>query len=410
MFSTEACVIGAGQAGLATSRHLTVRGIDHVVLDRGEVGERWRSERSESLTLLTPNWLTRLPGHSYSGANPDGFMSRDEVVDLLEEYAFRIAAPVRRHTRVLRVETYAGGYRVATDRGDIHARNVVIATGFADVPAHPRAAERLSARVHQLAPRAYHNPGALPDGGVLVVGASASGVQIADEIARAGRDVTLAVGRHTRLPRRYRGADIMYWLERLGVLDQTIESLPQPEASRAQPSMQLVGSEPARDLDLSTLLARGVRLTGRLSDIAGERVTLAADLARSMARADAKLERLLQRIDAADGGSTHDRPRPISTLAPPAIETLELAAEHISTLIWATGYRRDYTWLQVPILSADGEIVHVRGITPAAGLYAVGLRFQHTRKSTFIDGVGADAEYIVRDIAARLGARASVAA
>jgi putative flavoprotein involved in K+ transport len=411
MFSTDVCVIGAGQAGLATSHHLSLRGIDHVVLDRGDVGERWRSERSESLSLLTPNWQSRLPGHVYSGPKPDGFMSMPEVIALLEGYAIRNAAPIWRHTRVLRVESHAAGYRVSTDRGEIVASNVVIATGFTDVPARPRDAQRLSPRLHQLAPRMYRNPASLPAGGVLVVGASASGAQIADELARAGRDVTLAVGRHTRLPRRYRGADIMWWFERLGVWDETAESLPDPAASRAQPSMQLIGSEPARDLDLRTLLGRGVRLTGRLRDVDLERVKFAPDLASSMQRADRKLERLLSRIDdAAPSGKPFERPEPIAAMCPPAIETLDLATERISTVIWATGYRRDYSWLRVPVLGADRELVHERGITPAAGIYAVGLRFQHTRKSNFIDGVGADAEYVVRDIAERLGVRASVAA
>lgn len=411
MSSTDVCVIGAGQAGLATSHHLSLRGIDHVVLDRGDVAERWRSEQSQSLSLLTPNWQTRLPGHVYTGSNPDGFMSMRELIAFLESYATRNAAPIRRHTRVLCVESRGAGYRVSTDRGEIDAANVVIATGFADVPTRPPCAQRLSAEVHQLAPRAYRNPEALPEGGVLVVGGSASGVQIADELARAGRDVTLAVGRHTRLPRRYRGADIMCWLERLGVLDETAGALPNLAASRAGPSMQLIGRQPARDLDLSTLLEHGVRLAGRLCDVAGTRLRFAVDLAHSMQRADDKLERLLVRIDlAAGGGLPPDRPRPIAALCPPSVAALDLAAEGIASVIWATGYRRDYGWLQVPILDADQELMHTRGVTPAAGIYAAGLRFQHTRKSNFIDGVGADAEYVVRQIASRLGVRASVAA
>ena len=413
----DVVVIGGGQAGLAMSYCLRARDIDHVVVERGRIAERWRSERWDSLHLLTPNWQSRLPGYAYRGANPEGFMSGWEVVRLLENYAARSGAPVLPHTRVLRVAAHGERYLVCTDRGDFDAANVVIATGYADVPARPACASSVSSRVHQLTPTAYRNSGSVPPGGVLIVGASASGAQLAEELASHGREVTLAVGRHIRLPRRYRGADIMAWLDRIGSLDEPIAGVRDPVASRAQPSLQLIGSAPPRDLDLLTLSRQGVRLTGHLAALSGEHASFALDLPASVSRAELKLARVLAGIDrqiARCGAYGHawtaDPPEPIdpTRLSPPA--RIDLRAERISTVIWATGFRRDYRWLDVRVLDAHRELIHTRGITPAPGLYALGLRFQHTRKSNFIDGVGVDAEYLARDIAARLGMRESFAA
>jgi putative flavoprotein involved in K+ transport len=411
MHTHDVIVIGAGQAGLAISHCLGRRGIDHVVLERGRIGERWRSERWDSLRLLTPNWQSRLPGHLYRGAQPDGFMSMPELLASLEAYAADSGAPIRSQTRVLRVEPSVYGYDVITDRGTFRAPNVVLATGYCDRPARPALARALAGSLQQLAPADYKNPAQLAPGGVLVVGASASGAQIADELARSGREVTLAVGRHTRLPRRYRGADMMWWLECIGALDETAEQVRDLAASRRQPSLQLIGSDPPRDLDLGTLSRSGVRICGRLSDATRSRVWFADDLGHSMQHADAKLARLLQRIDHLIGQKLRPLADPPAPLAlPDAPSSLDLRAERISSVIWATGFRRDYGWLNVPVLDARGEIVHARGITPAAGLYVLGLQFQYTRKSSFIDGVGFDAEYIARDMAARLGVRESFAA
>jgi putative flavoprotein involved in K+ transport len=383
-------------------------------LDRGRIAERWHSERWDSLKLLTPRRLSRLPGHTYDGPEPDGYMSRLEVIEFLERYAARSAAPIQAGTRVLRVSAHDAGYRVDTDRGAFSAAHVVLATGYCDLPAFPKAAAEL--HVQQVAPNSYRSPSSLAPGGVLVVGAAASGVQIADELARSGRSVTLAVGRHTRLPRRYRGADIMHWLDRIGALDETTTSVHDLPASRAQPSLQLIGSEPPRDLDLATLARDGVRICGRVTGASRTRVCFADDLAHSLRAADAKLRRTLQRIDSfiADspglGAEPQAYPQPIDPSGMHSSAVLDLAAEGISTVLWATGFVRDYRWLRVPVLDARGELLHTRGITPAQGLYALGLRFQHTRKSSFIDGVGADADYLARHIAARLGIRESAAA
>jgi putative flavoprotein involved in K+ transport len=418
MVTTDVIIIGAGQAGLAMSYALSERGIEHLVIERGRVAERWRSERWRSLQLLTPNWQTRLPGFAYGGPQPDGFMTMAEVIAFFERYAARSLAPVCSQTRVLSVAPHARGYRVQTDRGALFAKNVVLATGYCDLPARPSFAQALDHRIEQLTPSGYREPSSLAPGGVLVVGASASGAQIADELARSGREVTLAVGRHTRLPRRYRGIDIMGWLDRIGALSQSVDDVRNLAASRNQPSLQLVGSDVPRDLDLATLVRGGVRLCGRLEDVAGTRARFADDLERTVQASEAKLDRLLRRIDA--HVAEHDvlrrllapamRPAPIDTRALAAPRALDLRAERIGTVLWATGYRRDYGWLQVPVLDACGELVHERGVTPAQGLYAMGLPFQHIRKSSFIDGVAHDAQYLASHIAARLGARPSVAA
>ncbi len=239
---TDAVIIGAGHAGLAMSRCLADRDVRHVVLDRGCVGERWRTARWDSFRLLTPNWLSRLPGWRYTGPEPDGFMSAGEFVGYLCDYARSFDAPVRPHTLVTRVERAGTGFAVHTDDAVWSARSVVIATGYHSRAKVPELATGLAPDVAQLTAAGYRSPSSLPDGGVLVVGCSASGVQIAHELARAGRRVVLAAGGHTRLPRRYRGRDILWWLDRIGSLDRTIDQVPDPASARAEPSLQLAGT------------------------------------------------------------------------------------------------------------------------------------------------------------------------
>jgi putative flavoprotein involved in K+ transport len=412
MRRTDVVVVGAGQAGLAISRVLAVRGIDHVVLERARVGERWLSERWESLRLITPNWMTRLPGRPYPGSDPDGFMPAAEVATLLADYARSFAAPVEAGVAVTRIAAGGAGYRISTGRGDWTARTVVLATGCFDRPLVPDMAGALSPRMRQLVPSRYRNPQSLPDGGVLVVGASATGVQLAEEIHRSGRPVTLAVARHVRLPRSYCGRDIMWWLDRIGVLDERIGDVTDIEAARRQPSLQLAGG---RSIDLALLKGRGVRLAGRVIGMDGSRVGFADDLAASAAAADVKLRRILARCDAfadrqclaAELGPA-DPPAPVTPGRAP--QHLDLDAEGISTVVWATGFRRQYPWLAVDVLDGAGEIVHDGGVTAAPGLYAMGLRFMRRRKSTFIDGAGPDAEEIGAHIAAYLDTSAWKAA
>ncbi|MGF1469011.1 MAG: flavin-containing monooxygenase [Sandaracinaceae bacterium] len=404
MKRTDVVVIGAGQAGLAASCCLSHRGIDHVVLDRGRVGERWRSERCDSRRRLTPNWMTRLPGYRYDGPDPDGFMTRREVVAFLDGYADQLEAPVEEHTTVWSVRRLGDdAFRVVTDRGELRARAVIVATGHSAEPSLPAFVDRVSPAIASLVPSCYRRPSDVPDGGVLVVGASATGVQLADELQAAGRPVTLAVGRHTRLPRTYRGRDIHRWLDAMGVLSEGVDDLPSSE--RRPTSLQLVGHRERGALDLPTLAAAGVRLVGRVTGAEGHRVARASDLAASTARADAKMARTLASIDAyvdATGIEAPPAEAPPSTVDRASPPALDLRSESIRSVIWATGYRRRYWWLHVPVLDERGEIRQRGGVTEAPGLYTLGIEMMRTRGSHSLDGVGADASAIVAHLSAQL--------
>jgi putative flavoprotein involved in K+ transport len=406
MRTTDIVVIGAGQAGLAVSRCLTDRGVEHVVLERGSVAERWRSERWDSLRLLTPNWMSRLPGWAYAGRDPHGFMTAGEVVSYLEGYALDSAAPVEEESAVEHLWGAGEGFDVVTGRGHWRAANVVIATGWCDRPAVPAIARHLDPGIAQVSPAAYHNPDSLPAGGVLVVGASASGVQLADELAQSGRDVVVAVGGHSRVPRRYRGMDIYWWLDRTGSLDRRIDEMPDAAAARREPSLQLTGRPDHRRLDLGTLRASGVGLAGRLTWADGHHVGFAPDLGHTVAAADARMRRVLAEIDAhieASGLSAEvldADPPPVLDVGQP-LEELDLNDRGITTVLWATGHRRTYPWLHVPVFDATGEIRQRHGRTPVPGLYVLGQRFQHRRNSNFIDGVGRDAVAVADDLVGR---------
>jgi putative flavoprotein involved in K+ transport len=404
MDAFDTVVIGAGHAGLAVSNLLSGAGRDHVVVDRGRVAERWRSERWDSLHLLTPNWMTRLPGHAYAGPDPDGYMSAAQLVRHLQGYAASFRAPVLTDTTVLEVTADGDGYRVETDRGTWQAASVVIATGPSGRPNTPVPLDRLDPGVHVLTASGYRNPAQLPAGGVLVVGASSSGVQLADELARAGREVVLAVGRHTRVPRRYRGMDVFWWLDRTGRLARTIDRVADVEAARREPSLQLVGrgaaARLAANLDLGTLQGLGVRLTGHVAAVEGRTVQLLDDLEHSIEDAERRMVRLLDSVDRHidDCGLTAEvwpalRPRPVPV--PSAPSSIDLRAEGIGTILFATGYRPHHPWLRVPVTAPDGSIVQRRGVTPAPGMYVVGQRFQHRRDSSFIDGARHDARAVV---------------
>jgi putative flavoprotein involved in K+ transport len=388
------------------SRCLSDRSIEHVVLERGRVAERWRSERWDSLRLLTPNWQSRLPGFRYQGADPDGYMTMPEVIEQFERYARASQAPVETGTSVRRVRRAAPGYQIETNRGSWRARNVVVATGYCDTPFVPPTGQHVSRAIHQLVPGRYRNAAQLPPGGVLVVGASASGLQLADELRRAGRPVTLAVGRHIRLPRLYRGRDIMWWLDAMGVLHEPASAVADIRVSRKQPSLGLVGHPDHRSLDVGTLLQRGVRLVGHAVGADGTTITFEDDLVASVAAADAKLAGLLARIDAFIESDAVEGPVPAGEpFVPcwprlvPSATRLDLRAEGITSILWATGFRRLYPWLQVPVLDRRCEIQHRSGVTPSPGLYVLGLQFQRRRNSAFIDGVGDDAAYLAEQIA-----------
>jgi putative flavoprotein involved in K+ transport len=402
---TDTVIIGGGQAGLAMSRCLHERGIDHVVLERGRIAERWRTERWDSLRLLSPNWMSRLPHFRYRGNDPDGFMTMPEFIRHLEAYADSFDAPVQSATDVENVRRAGAGFSVETSRGAWRARNVVVATGFCHVPRVPGFAAHLSPDIHQIVPSDYRNPAQLPTGNVLIVGASATGIQIAEELLNDGRSVTIAVGTHVRLPRRYRGKDILQWMVAMGAFAAPAN----PAEERNSPPPQLIGTADNRDLDLGTLQAQGARLVGRAVDAAGDHVTFADDLDETIAKADAGLVQLLAKIDGYIDANCDDPVPPAVPFRPivarPAPTGLSLHEEGITSVVWSTGYERRYPWLQVPVLDARGEIAHENGVTAQPGLYVLGMRFQVSKGSNLIDGVGADAEALAEHLAAGNKAR-----
>ena len=398
-------IIGAGQAGLAMSRCLTDRSIDHVILERGEVANSWKTERWDSLRLLTPNWMTRLPAHRYSGPDPDGYMTAAEVAGFLGGYGESFAAPVHNNTAVHSVSSVDDGHVVTTSNGEFHSRAVVVATGACSTPRIPKVSAALPANIRQLAPIHYRNPADIDSGRVLVVGASASGAQIADELQRSGRDVTLAVGDHVRLPRSYRGMDIHWWMDTIGLLDDDYRDMVDIQRARRLPSLQLVGSPERRTLDLNTLSAAGVQLVGRFSGVSGTTGQFSGGFANQCASADLKLNRLLTSIDeyaTANGlDSELQAPtRPEPTSVPAAATTVDL--KEFGTVIWATGFRPNYPWLDDDLLDAKGAIRHDGGVMERPGMYVLGLPFTRRRKSSFLDGVGPDALELSAHLAGHL--------
>lgn len=410
--SIETAIVGAGQSGLAVSALLTRAGRDHVVFDRGVAGHRWRTERWDSLRLLTPNWLSRLPGWSYDGDDPDGFMTASEVGRYLHAYARSIGAPIMTGCEVREVTACVDDavhrFAVKTSHGTWRARNVVLAAGphaNVRVPDAIAEASHGAARALIVPSTEYRRPAALPPGGVLVVGASSSGVQIADELARAGRDVVLAVGRHTRIPRSYRGMDIFWWLDRLGRLSATVDDVSPPHRARPDTSLQLAGAAAGapRQVDLPALQAVGVRLAGRLVRLDRAVAHFDGSLDASIAASEATMDRLLDSVDAhirahrlSDEMLPADRPLPFRVPTPP--HRLDLRAEGISTIVLATGLRPDHSWLHIPVVGADGLITQGRGATPVPGLWVAGQRFQHRRDATYIDGARHNARDVVTGI------------
>ena len=404
MHHTTFVVVGAGHCGLAVSRCLTARSIDHVVLERGEVADSWRNQRWDSLRLLTPNWMTRLPGFAYSGPDPDGYLTAPEVVGLFDGYAVASAAPVRSGVTVTSVRPGGHGYLVRTDRGTWNAAAVVVATGASAVPVVP--AVPVPEQITTVAAADYRNPGLIPPGGVLVVGASASGVQIADELQRSGRAVTLAVGEHVRMPRTYRGRDIFWWLDASGVLDERYEAQPDLVRARNLPSMQLIGSPQRSTLDLNALHRRGVRLVGRFVGVRDDEAQFSGALPNVCALADLKMGRLLDTLDAwADrAGIDAEAPHRFAPTELPGSADLAacIGEGGIETIIWATGFRPDLSFVDAGVLDRKGRPVHDGGVTPCPGLYLIGLPFLRRRKSTLIDGAASDARELVAHLVTHL--------
>jgi len=387
-----------------------------VVLERGEVANSWRHERWDSLRLLTPNWLSRLPGYPYAGADPDGFMTVADVVALISGYAAASAAPVRTQTTVTSVRRSEDGFRVATDAGEIRCRTVVLATGAGNVAHVPRLRQAVPEAIQSVTALDYRNPQQLPAGGVLVVGASASGVQLAEEIHRSGRPVVLSVGEHVRLPRTYRGRDVLWWMEASGVWNQRFDEIDDLERARRLPSPQLVGTPERTSLDLNALRAAGIEVVGRLAAIRDGRALFSGGLANQFALADLKMERLLDTFDewarsSAPGMEVSATERFEPTRPPVAARlSLDLRSGEIRSIVWATGFRPDYRWLDVPVVDHRGALRHDGGVVrDAPGMYAIGLPVLRRRKSTFIHGAEDDARDLVGELARYLaeGGRSS---
>ena len=402
-------MIGAGHAGLAASRCLSERSIDHVVLERGEVANSWRRERWDSLRLLTPNWQSRLPGYRYQGADPDGYMTAGEVVDFISQFAVLSGAPVRTRTTVTSVRRTEEGYHVAATTGDLRCRTVILATGACNAPSVPSLQQAVPSPICCTTPFDYRNPAQLPDGGVLVVGASATGVQLADEIHRSGRPVTLSVGEHVRLPRTYRGRDVLWWMDASGVWNQRFDEIDDLTRARRLPSPQLVGTPQRATLDLNALSANGIRIVGRLAAIRDGQALFSGGLRNQFALADLKMTRLLDTFDDwARTTPTHgDDFGPPERFEPTRVPDasplkIDLRSGEIRSIVWATGFRPVYDWLDVPVLDTKGHLRHDGGVVDAPGLYALGLPVLRRRKSSFIHGAEDDARELVDHLAGYL--------
>ena len=399
-------VVGGGQAGLSMSHYLSRQNREHLVIERSRVAEHWRSRVWDAFCLVTPNWTVQLPGMPYDGPDPDGFMGRNALVAHLERYAAYVSPPLRTGVAVtaVRPNKLADGYSLDTTDGTVVARNVVVATGGFQLPYLPRQSRELATSVHQIHSSEYRDPGELPDGAVLVVGTGQSGAQIAEELYQSGRRVHLCVSRCGRVPRRYRGRDTMWWMVRMGILDQPVARTPVSQGSGC--NSHVSGKNGGHDLNLWQFASDGVVLLGRLEDAAGTKIRLAGDLQRNLHAADATAARIKERIDEfiAKTGTEAPQRDPVDPQGGrtrvDAISELDIVANGIRTIVWATGYRHDFGWLHVPGICPDGKPIHRRGVTRLPGLYFLGLRQQHTLGSELLFGVGSDAGFLAEHITA----------
>jgi putative flavoprotein involved in K+ transport len=404
-------IIGGGQAGLSISCLLKRRGIEHLILERDRVAESWRSKRWDSFCLVTPNWQCQLPGFPYAGPDPDGFMKKDQIVEYIEGFARSFDPPVREGVTVRRLKRHESGtFEVSCDSGELLADQVVVATGGYHTAVIPRLAERLPAEVTQLHSSQYRNPESLPEGAVLVVGTGQSGCQIAEDLHLAGRKVHLCVGGAPRTARRYRGKDVVAWLDEMGYYQMPVHEHPQKDRVRAKANHYVTGRDGGRDIDLRKFAREGMKLYGRLKELHGEILWFAPDLKANLDQADAVAESIKTTIDKYIAAKqidapTEERYKPVWEPEEEALE-LNYREANIRTVIWSIGYRSDYTWIELPVFDGKGYPAHDRGVTPAPGLYFLGLPWQYTWGSGRFSGVARDAEFL----AGRIEARAAVAA
>ena len=402
----DTIIVGGGQGGLATSYYLKQQGRKHLVLEQSDqAGSAWRDGRWDSFTLVTPNWAFRLPGAEYTGDQPGGFLNRDEVVEIFSGYADKFGLPLRPHSRVTAVEACpAGGFLVRTQDTIYQARNVVVATGLFQTPKIPAFAEHIPSSITQLHSDAYRNPNQLPEGSVLVVGSSQSGCQIAQEIHQSGRQVHLCISGAGRIPRNYRGKDIMEWARLLGISERTVDTLPSPKAKFAA-NPHMAGKTDGGSINLHQFVRDGIQLLGRLQDVRSGKAVLAPDLYDNLAKADKFEADMLQNIDAYIDKVGLDQPaEQVPQLkdgyALKLIGELDLVASGIRSVIWAIGYTFDFSMVKFPVFDEDGYPIQKRGLTKQPGLYFVGLPWLHKQKSGLLAGVAEDAAHIARSICA----------
>ena len=394
----DTVVIGAGQAGLAMSAVLQQHGREHVVLERGQVGGRWRTERWDSLRFQFPNWSLELPGYAYSGEDPNGFAQSREILSVIEDYAARVRAPVREHTEVTHLHAADGELVLSVPSGLIHARRVVVATGPFQKPHIPQLSRDVAQSVFQTDPTRYRRPEELPDGAVLVVGSGGSGSQIADELLRAGRTVFLSVSRHRRVPRRLRGKDLFWWREQMGHFKQTIDSFP---GRQSPPGIVVTGINGGYDVDVRQMANDGIRIVGRVLGVSDGKLAVGQNANEVLDEADAAYAGFVTAArdfaagnpDLEFGAEEVTRPETVRSRIV-EVESLDLRRERVTAIVWATGYGYDYGWLTVPVLDSQGWPLQQRGVSPLRGLYFLGLHWMHTIKSGLLCGVGDDAQHL----------------
>ncbi|MBB3770547.1 putative flavoprotein involved in K+ transport [Angulomicrobium tetraedrale] len=399
-------IVGGGQAGLSTSHFLQQQGIDHLVFEKHTAMHAWSTQRWDNFCLVTPNWQCALPGHSYAGNDPHGFMKKDEILDYLKGFRAKVEPPIREGVAVRRVSPRAaGGFLVSTTAGEVSADNVVVASGGYHEPIVPRMAERLPASITQIHSAQYRHAGQLPEGAVLVVGSGQSGAQIAEDLHLEGRKVFLAVGNAPRCARFYRGRDVVTWLADMGYYDMAVEQHPLREGVRDNTNHYVTGRDGGRDIDLRKFAREGMELFGVLRDYDGAGLIFDTNLAQTLDDADRTYNGINAAIDKYIAENAIDAPPP-SVYEPvwqPAGErgTLDLAASGITSIVWCIGFKPDFRWLDAPVFNGAGHPQHRRGITQREGVYFIGLPWLHTWGSGRFGSVGRDAEFIVDHIATR---------
>jgi putative flavoprotein involved in K+ transport len=403
----EVVVIGGGQAGLSASHCLGEHGIEHLVLERDRVAHNWSDARWDAFCLVTPNFQCRLPGFDYPGADPDGFMVKDEIVEYVDAYVERVRPPLYEGVAVERLIAGEEGFTVETSRGTVAARSVVLAVGGYHVPRFPALAAALPPRLTQLHSSGYRNPESLPDGAMLVVGTGQSGAQIAEDLHLAGRQVHLCVGSAPRVARFYRGRDCVAWLEDIGHYDMPIDDHPQGVDARHEPNHYVTGRDGGRDIDLRAHARDGMRLHGRLLACDDGVVSFGHDLAANLDAADATAERIKDRIDrwiAEEGidAPTESRYSPVWAPSAEPEPPLDLAAAGVASVVWATGFTEDWSWVEAPVFDERGAPIHRRGVSELPGLYFLGLPWLYTWGSGRFAGIARDAEFVADDVASKL--------